>query len=449
MNCCRADGCLPWCCLIRFSFFLTIVIACTVVCVVCSRSRRIATKSIENAITLMKQLGVAPDARHYVEYLTCLRKMGLHRRAVEVIEVDMLKNSIVPSISCYEQVLFACLNARDIELTSTLLDEAFKGGSRWKVWDQRRGRTLYTRVVAFVASLKRIGNAMEFMRQMMDLKFTIPVHLYIDIALHAAEVDDFAVVEQLLTELSHKRTFFPVDGKPVQVPIKLDEGIALQALNCAARTGQASLADLAWNMLETSLKCPSFQDVAGTATAKKTAGVLDVLQVDGEGAQADEGEQGRHEDDEEEGLETVDVRHAMPDSQDFQDNWEDVFAGKLLDQQPLIVSFHAYIEAQAKAGNIEKAFAAIRRLEECYPDDKEALSPAQGLCMVADELSRDASTVDQAYFVLCDFPRDDWRRLQHPWYVWSADWCKCVLMWRIWLSTFAAREMEGIWREAH
>ena len=66
------------------------------------------------------------------------------------------------------------------------------------------------------------------------------------------------------------------------------------------------------------------------------------------------------------------------------------------DRRPLCVSFHAYIEAQVKAGNIEKAFAAIRRLEECYPNNPEALSPAQGLCMVADELAKDAALVDQA-----------------------------------------------------
>ena len=73
---------------------------------------------IENAIALMKQLRVAPDARHYALYITSLRKQRLNRRAVEVIEDDMLKNSIIPSIACYEQAIYACIDGRNIELAS-------------------------------------------------------------------------------------------------------------------------------------------------------------------------------------------------------------------------------------------------------------------------------------------------------------------------------------------
>ena len=69
-----------------------------------------------------------------------------------------------------------------------MLDEAFKGGSRWKHKDMQRGLQLYTRVVVLVASLKRITNALEFMRQMVDLQLRIPVHLYIDVVSNAAEV---------------------------------------------------------------------------------------------------------------------------------------------------------------------------------------------------------------------------------------------------------------------
>ena len=72
--------------------------------------------------------------------------------------------------------------------TFRMLDEAFKGGSRWKRKDLQRAFQLYIRVVVFVAALKRIDNAMEFMRQMVDLQLTIPVHLYIDVIVNAAEV---------------------------------------------------------------------------------------------------------------------------------------------------------------------------------------------------------------------------------------------------------------------
>ena len=69
-----------------------------------------------------------------------------------------------------------------------MLDAAFKGGSRWYLRYHTRGLRLYTRVVVFAASLKRIATAMEFMRQMVDLQLHIPVHLYIDVISNAAEV---------------------------------------------------------------------------------------------------------------------------------------------------------------------------------------------------------------------------------------------------------------------
>lgn len=65
--------------------------------------------------------------------------------------------------------------------------------------------------------------------------------------------------------------------------------------------------------------------------------------------------------------------------------------------------YHAYIEAQAKGGQIEKAFDAVRQLEENYPDNEKALSASQGLSMLADELAKDANTVDQAFYLVC-FP---------------------------------------------
>ncbi|CAD7704089.1 unnamed protein product, partial [Ostreobium quekettii] len=381
------------------------------------RTQRFAATSIEHALTLMKQLRVMPDARHYMEYLTGLRKLGMHRKAAAVIETEMLKNSVVPSISCYEQVIFACLTARDIERSSRLLDAAFKGGSRWKIKDQNRAQSLYTRVVSFVSSLKRIANAMEFMRQMMDLQLKIPIHLYVDVIMNAAEVNDFAVVEQLLTELSHKRTYVVWEGKPVRIPVRVDEGVLLQALNCGARMGQPMLADLAWDMLQTSLKCPLYHDIAAPTIknheddmtdqeslkidSKSATGVRTDGEEGGESDDVQEEDDGRDDEQEgDDGLEVVDIRHTVPGSQQHLDDWQDIFSGMLLDHPPLIASFHAYIEAQAKAGNIEKAFVAIRRLEECHPANTEALSPAQGLCMVADELAKDSSVIDQARSVL-------------------------------------------------
>lgn len=49
---------------------------------------------------------------------------------------------------------------------------------------------------------------------------------------------------------------------------------------------------------------------------------------------------------------------------------------------------------------MEKAFTAVRHLEDSYPKDLESLSPARGLCFVGDELAKDTVSVDQAYFVV-------------------------------------------------
>ena len=67
----------------------------------------------------------------------------------------------------------------------------------------------------------------------------------------------------------------------------------------------------------------------------------------------------------------------------------------------MVESYHAYIEAQAKAGNVERAFETLLELETHHPNNPADLSPAQGLSLLVDELAKDAETVDQAYLVVC------------------------------------------------
>lgn len=60
---------------------------------------------------------------------------------------------------------------------------------------------LYTKVVVYCAQLKRIENALVFMKQMQDLQMRIPVHLFLDVVSNAAEADDCSAVYSILSDL--------------------------------------------------------------------------------------------------------------------------------------------------------------------------------------------------------------------------------------------------------
>lgn len=74
--------------------------------------------------------------------------------------------------------------------------------------DLQRGRSLYIKVVIFCATLKRIQNALVFMRQMQDLQLQIPLHLYLEVINHSTDVDDVATIENLLEDVSKLARLF-------------------------------------------------------------------------------------------------------------------------------------------------------------------------------------------------------------------------------------------------
>ena len=74
---------------------------------------------------------------------------------------------------------------------------------------------LYSRVIAFCAALKRIENALVFIKQMTDLELNVPIHLLIDVCVNAAEVDDTAAVETLLNDLQDIRLYLQMATHPV------------------------------------------------------------------------------------------------------------------------------------------------------------------------------------------------------------------------------------------
>lgn len=90
-----------------------------------------------------------------------------------------------------------------------LLDSHFRSPS-WRLQDLKRGQILYTRVVAFCAQLKKIDNAMVFMKQMQDLQMRVPVHLFLDIISNAAEVDECVAAFSLLSDLEMKQSIVSV-----------------------------------------------------------------------------------------------------------------------------------------------------------------------------------------------------------------------------------------------
>jgi len=83
-----------------------------------------------------------------------------------------------------------------------LLDDLFRTPTAFEGRFRRSAELLYTKVVLFCASLKRIDNAFVFMKQMSNLNLMIPIHLLIDVACHAADVDDSAAVETILQDLN-------------------------------------------------------------------------------------------------------------------------------------------------------------------------------------------------------------------------------------------------------
>lgn len=86
-----------------------------------------------------------------------------------------------------------------------LLDNLFRSPT----WQRRQARfalVIYTRVVLFCASLKRIENAVVFMQQMNDLQLLLPFHMLLDVAVNAAEVDDSAVADAVLKDVQDLRT---------------------------------------------------------------------------------------------------------------------------------------------------------------------------------------------------------------------------------------------------
>lgn len=118
-------------------------------------------------------------------------------------------------------------------------------------------------------------------------------------------------------------------------------------------------------------------------------------------------------------AEDHDKGHHIFKTESGEDNWRELLHQFLLNgnrlfhktyslrniDPPMASSYHAFIEAQAKAGNVERAFEAVLELERNYPENAADLSPAQGLSMFVDELAHDASTVDQAYLVVCLYPQ--------------------------------------------
>lgn len=218
----------------------------------------------------MKQIGLQPRNAHYYVLLQNIRAQGDSVRACKVID-EMIKNGIRPAPRCYEQAIFTCLSMRDLNSTSmyvlridTRIDMCFSrllnnlySSTSFSMNQARYALMLYTNVVIFCSNLKNIENALLFMKQMTDLQLIVPVHLRLDVACSAAEVNDSAAVEVILREFENLRTkirmvsclfnlfqvFVEKSGDEVIAPIKIEEGIFLSILNCAARTGQALLAD--------------------------------------------------------------------------------------------------------------------------------------------------------------------------------------------------------------
>lgn len=76
-----------------------------------------AIRTIEEALKLMRQVGIQPRGPHYFEYLSTLRRAGNSGKSREVID-DMIRNGIRPNTACYEQAIFASLNNRELDETA-------------------------------------------------------------------------------------------------------------------------------------------------------------------------------------------------------------------------------------------------------------------------------------------------------------------------------------------
>lgn len=214
------------------------------------------------------------------------------------------------------------------------------------------------------------------------------------------------------------------------MPVRIDEGILLRVLNCAARTGHTFLADQAWSILKDCMILP-FSHEFSEAVSLLNFHFFDYfypslrLNYQLQNRRHPMRERTRRQRMKMKKMRKIMHMTKVLNSLRKQNNLVNIgesisvtsstivkhcflilsFSSFLFLDKPMVESYHAFIEAQAKGGNVEKAFEALLELEENYPDSPQDLSPAQGLSMLADELAKDANTVDQAYFVL-----DEWHK---------------------------------------
>lgn len=81
------------------------------------RSQKQATATITEALKLMKQVGIPPRATHYQLLLFNLMKSAQSHRALATID-EMIKSGVRPTLTCYENAIFACLHNKDLDATA-------------------------------------------------------------------------------------------------------------------------------------------------------------------------------------------------------------------------------------------------------------------------------------------------------------------------------------------
>lgn len=242
-----------------------------------------------------------PDLLAYNLLLHAKLRVNAAPEQLLSIVVGMEDEGLVPNLLTYNFLLRAVFRSRNSEMAERILQKMVKGGP-----DSQPDGDSYNFVIALCALERRLDAALSHMQAMLERGFTPSKVTYNELLVAAARLRRTRVAVHIMKELKNQSavpviaTCAELAGVASEVDdaecallalqfmsdrltgrfveqLLMDEGGVIAALNTAARTGNKSLSDVAWDLLCRTLgdaKSPSAPAFLGRIHCSSAAGDL-------------------------------------------------------------------------------------------------------------------------------------------------------------------------------
>ncbi|KAK9831808.1 hypothetical protein WJX74_010144 [Apatococcus lobatus] len=397
--------------------------------------------------------------RHCADQRT---RAGAHDAAAVLQELQA--SELQPDLASYGWAIRSCIQQLELALAVRLMEMLLSHMpvSELPRPDQEHVGLLLSQLLPLCAQTRRMEDCMWLLSQMALLRRHAPSAALQEVLHYAVEAHRPDAVRSALQAMSARRRKVSVAGvygphpSLVKLPLKTDEGTLLAALNCVAPSGDAETAQLAWDMLVTSLRIPSTPPQgmialvsgrladeqlyiqAGASSPQQHSGGEDGTEEAapstrtvkagttapndrwstheswGAWAQAQSQRRGRplgfetglpQSNGAASATEAMGPQIATSTPADLESVAEylpnlsipEAFPSN---HYPIPASYQAVIHTFAVACQFRRMFEMMGELERAYPDEPTLISPFQGLSIVRKQVAWGAKRMDDAWYAL-------------------------------------------------